>query len=831
MLVTGCATVSQRFYREALDLYHKGDIEKAYNSIKEAYNKSPQDQGIQEAFEKIKKALIQQYIDRANKVQYDLPEKRAILQKALEFDGQRKDISSLLLAVEQEIKLVNYRVVEALNKQDPLECFKSYLKLRDYEPYFNNIQTLKDKISSSKGILLNKIDDLVADGREDQAIALSFSLENRFQNIIEFKKKGAELFTRKASVLVSLGKQYANLENDDRVSTAIVYFLLAWNYDKNLPGLRDIITNKLIAIKERAIPRLIIEFSGSFSDQQKEKIISSLKTFQQRGQIRDLVEIHSSFKPINNDLFIILTLNDLSIEVKPTEVVKYSKYLAGYQSVPNPQYDSLVAQYNYAVLQFQQTSNQFAYDPNNWGLAFAKGLWQGKVNQLASALAATPSYTQQPVYQDYQYLYADFNYELNFKLKYQLVDSISQITLKEGLFEKNDYQKRTAISGAHPQDKQGIIDRTVSSGESNLMLEDFTEKNIEALSQFIIYDLVGKKNLFEAELARRENNLSEAVDRIFTYKLLNWLVSSRFAGQQITDNEIDSLVSDFNIVSAKEILDTYWEFQLEKPDLSIKNVFVKSFCHANFLTKELADYGEVFEKFDPENFKYKKSDPKFDSAKAIKRLSGRVGEKTERRNPPAQSTNVIERCLASVVVVQTLIGTGSGFIIDPQGYIITNYHVVSNQDNITIILNDGRRLFADLLSLIKFKDLALLKINAENLSAIKLGRMSDVRVGDAVYALGAPGGWAEKQILDQTVTRGIVSSIRMLEAPYNPTEKIQFIQTDAAINPGNSGGPLINERGEVIGVNSQKMVKIEVEGLNFAISIDEVKKSFAEYLK
>jgi serine protease Do len=96
--------------------------------------------------------------------------------------------------------------------------------------------------------------------------------------------------------------------------------------------------------------------------------------------------------------------------------------------------------------------------------------------------------------------------------------------------------------------------------------------------------------------------------------------------------------------------------------------------------------------------------------------------------------------------------------------------------------------------------------------------------------LGAPGG-LKNQVLDQTVTRGIISAIRLIEAPYNPSEKIQFIQTDAAINPGNSGGPLINEKGEVIGVNSQKIVREAVEGLNFAISIEEVKKSFSEYLR
>jgi S1-C subfamily serine protease len=144
-------------------------------------------------------------------------------------------------------------------------------------------------------------------------------------------------------------------------------------------------------------------------------------------------------------------------------------------------------------------------------------------------------------------------------------------------------------------------------------------------------------------------------------------------------------------------------------------------------------------------------------------------------------------------------------------------------------LKDGKTLHADIVSIVKFKDLALLKVNGNGFKSLVLGNIQQAHAGDNVFALGSPGGVFG--VLTNTVTRGVVSSVRMMDAPYNANEKIQFVQTDAAINPGNSGGPLINQKGEVLGVNSQKYSKAGIEGLNFAISVEEVKKSFADNIK
>ena len=155
---------------------------------------------------------------------------------------------------------------------------------------------------------------------------------------------------------------------------------------------------------------------------------------------------------------------------------------------------------------------------------------------------------------------------------------------------------------------------------------------------------------------------------------------------------------------------------------------------------------------------------------------------------------------------------GSGFIIDESGYIITNNHVVKDADEIIVRLTDRRELKAKIIGTDARSDVALLKVDADNLPAIKLGNSDKLKVGEWVVAIGSPFGF------DNTVSKGIVSQIgRNL-----PSENyVPFIQTDVPINPGNSGGPLFNLDGEVVGINSQIYSRTGgFMGLSFAIPIN-----------
>lgn len=156
---------------------------------------------------------------------------------------------------------------------------------------------------------------------------------------------------------------------------------------------------------------------------------------------------------------------------------------------------------------------------------------------------------------------------------------------------------------------------------------------------------------------------------------------------------------------------------------------------------------------------------------------------------------------------------GSGFIIGTDGYILTNNHVVEDSEDMTVSLSDGREVKASLVGRDEETDVALLKIKAGDLPAVKIGKPEDLKVGSWVVAVGAPFGF------DHTVTAGIVSGKGRrvgLDQPYVP-----FIQTDVSINPGNSGGPLVNMDGEVVGINSQILSKSGgYMGISFAIPID-----------
>ena len=198
-------------------------------------------------------------------------------------------------------------------------------------------------------------------------------------------------------------------------------------------------------------------------------------------------------------------------------------------------------------------------------------------------------------------------------------------------------------------------------------------------------------------------------------------------------------------------------------------------------------------------------------------------------SPTPTTPEIIELLRPSIVHIQTEAvrldtlnrpvstgGVGTGEIIDLDGHILTNNHVIEGAERIIVTLFDGRGVEAQLIGRDPSTDLAVIQIPAEGLTPIPIGRSADVRVGDHVIAIGhaldLPGG--------PTVTGGWVSALDR-SIPSSPTITMNnLIQTDAAINPGNSGGPLVNTRGEFIGVNT---AKIEAgEGIGFAIAIDPV---------
>ncbi len=216
--------------------------------------------------------------------------------------------------------------------------------------------------------------------------------------------------------------------------------------------------------------------------------------------------------------------------------------------------------------------------------------------------------------------------------------------------------------------------------------------------------------------------------------------------------------------------------------------------------------------------------------------SGHV-ELTEAAQGPGQldpeeatNVNVYKRAVPSVVNIKSRSvsfnffygivpeeGQGTGFILDKDGHIMTNYHVVANARQIEVTLFNRKSYQADVIGAEPSLDVAIIQIHAPNLTPAVIGDSRGLQVGQKVFAIGNPFG------LNGTMTRGIVSSIRSVEEPSG--NKIdEAIQTDAAINPGNSGGPLLNSRAEVIGVNTMIASNVgQSAGIGFAIPINTAK--------
>ncbi|MFC1957354.1 S1C family serine protease [Chloroflexota bacterium] len=190
--------------------------------------------------------------------------------------------------------------------------------------------------------------------------------------------------------------------------------------------------------------------------------------------------------------------------------------------------------------------------------------------------------------------------------------------------------------------------------------------------------------------------------------------------------------------------------------------------------------------------------------------------------------DVVARVKPSVVAINTEVvasdffnrqytqeGAGSGWIIDANGYIVTNNHVIAGAESITVTLYDDRTFPAEIVGNDPLTDLAVLKIDAENLPAAATGDSETLRVGDWVVAIGNSLGQGIR------ATQGIVSR-QGVSVPVDQSQTLYgLIETDAAINPGNSGGPLVNMAGEVIGINSAKRTQVEVEGVGYAISSNQ----------
>ena len=195
--------------------------------------------------------------------------------------------------------------------------------------------------------------------------------------------------------------------------------------------------------------------------------------------------------------------------------------------------------------------------------------------------------------------------------------------------------------------------------------------------------------------------------------------------------------------------------------------------------------------------------------------------------------DAVDKVYNSVVVIENyindrVVSSGTGFVFktdDSYGYILTNYHVVSDSKKIVVTFTNENKIEASLIGADEYSDIAVLRVNKSNvISVAEIGKADNLRVGDTTFTVGAP---LDSSVYSWTVTRGILSGKnRLVEVTINNSNSVmEVLQTDAAINSGNSGGPLCNSNGEVVGITNMKIASSTIEGMGFAIPIDNAIKT------
>ena len=234
-------------------------------------------------------------------------------------------------------------------------------------------------------------------------------------------------------------------------------------------------------------------------------------------------------------------------------------------------------------------------------------------------------------------------------------------------------------------------------------------------------------------------------------------------------------------------------------------VFVLTACTSNESTTESASPRSNAVRGEPRQFSLAAAGEVFSTVEVAKILTPSV-------------VQIVTESLAMGFVNQPVpsMGVGTGIILDQQGHILTNNHVIAGAQRVTVTLSSGDSFAARVVGGDASTDTAVIRIEADGLQPAKLGRSSDLRVGEDVigigHALGLPGG--------PTVSKGVVSALgRSIQVDAQSTTMVDLIQTDAAINPGNSGGPLVTTRAEVIGMNTAGI--LGSQGISFAINIDD----------
>jgi S1-C subfamily serine protease len=752
--------------------------------------------------------------------------RRAVLMEALQSSASGdRNLESQLQIVNSEIARVDKQSSEALASSDAFYSLEVYLSLKKYEPYMEQVKALGNNLQSSLDRILTKIEAKEPGKGVDGALAYCKILQESWPDRPSITQKVNNLLMIKSDQLLRLSEKYEKVSGKERVATAFLYSLAAWRtcpYNSTVAMKASDLFSQVYDVYQ---PKLVIKYSGSLSQPLRTEIDRKLAEIANKKNIQiwtdDRLEARS-FSLIRAEV----DLLDIGIKRDQKQTVEYSKFLAGYQNVPNPSWTDLYTRYQSALAMYQSWRPSGPYDFTGLAMAVTLG-------QLRDQLTSTPQYLQQPVYQNYQVTKTEHLFELFVAMQYRIVDAREKLLLGEGTIEDKKRVVLTSVEGAHPEDVSRLRNTQVSEADVEKSFESFVNQKATDLCERICRK-VGESLLFKAKESAINNYMDSSREEYAAYVALN----SGIKPESFRPGDVSGTLKRLGITTVEEELqrtpsseDLPIRVGKLKEAIGTRNILPGTNPSGVTISDEFNVIGTAYEGWDRDAFVYRSKSELLQkrsvvqaSAVPVSRNTADSKAKLSRRELSPQE--VIKTCSPGVVVVKTLFGEGSGIIVDRRGLILTNYHVIKDAKDIIVRLSNNITLAGDVIGRLISKDLALIKVEAKDLTAIELGSVREVEVGETVLAIGAAIG-----VLEQTVTKGIVSAKRRIRSETTPTDQIECIQTDAAINPGSSGGPLLNMWGKVIGVNSMKIAGRSLEGLGFAIAIDEAKPLIAKYVK
>lgn len=814
--LSGCITYTAN-YRNIAKLRSEGNLEKAYSELQQLLAEHPKNKTILKDLETTRDDLEKKYINEADiladdpKEMFDLLKRRMLCQKAITLLG--KDDSHVLQQkierIDSDLEAINMQIKDTLIKDDSLEKLELLNVLKGYINYLESVNDLRLNVSSEIDELKEMISSL-GETKPWQALiycGIANEIIPEGETFLDLKKN---LISQETKPLIALSKKYKSISDNRRLALSAFYAIVARSFDTEDRSIADLCNELVQGVKSKYYSKLYVKFSDSFSGEQRDELMRYFILHAGNVGIEKINESKRAVKYPVGSVVVDINLEDIAINTNTSSNVLFSQYHSGYRQVPNPVYNDRLLRYNAAQSNYQNANNraQAAYGAAALGDSISALGFALELRKAKKELFSTPQYLEEPIYIDYQYSQMLVSYDMNVRVKYKIFSGNLGCLLEKQKIENNKSVESEFIKGAHPSDKNGIKEKDFDPKEASVILRKFSKEEFEKIAKEII-GIAEKINYLEAEKLLIEKYTNEAMERSLAglilegnLRLANPLNESKSHKIKDIDEDIISINARAKYLFANKFQGTTGFRQLAK---------LPNFWDGENYTEP----GIIDDMFDGQQRANTYND-------VIDQMNDNFISKKE--NEKEESSDFLSKASRAVVVIKRAIGNGSGFLIDSEGTIITNQHVIANETDIIVKLKDGRRFFADVVYEIKSKDLAMLKIGGNKLPFLKIGNIEKQKVGDTVFAIGAPGGPGMEEVLEQTITKGIISAIRKRVSTFNPNNQTEFIQTDTAINPGNSGGPLINVYGEVIGVNSNKYVDESVEGINFSISVSELKE-------